>query len=141
LGQELRGQERSIVWAVRSKDLLSCHTAGSVLRHVQASGGPAANLTLVAIGTDGAWAASLLRTERLKGTVRVVSDDEYEHVLGVLATPAIYVLSHGQRRAALRAPLAADEASLRNAIENALKRPSAERRPPGASLPPGPPTP
>jgi hypothetical protein len=136
---EWDAEESSILWVLRSKDLLSCHTAGSVLRRIQYTAEPAPSLTLVAVATDSAWAASLLRSERLHGRVKVLSEREYRRGFGGTLTPMLYVLHNGRVHVALHVRRDAVEDSVRVSIEQAigtLRRTSTDGREPSAT--PGP---
>lgn len=119
------GQERAILWFVRPKDLLSCNTAGRILRHVMAEERTRANLTVIGVGADSTWTASLLNTERLRGQVRIVSEREYARMLGDHPTPAIQILRGGRATRAVYAPRTANDDSLRAQVEVALYPPPA----------------
>jgi hypothetical protein len=113
---------QSIVWAVRPKDFHSCHTVGSVLRKLQASDVEQAPLRLAAVGADSAWAESLLRWERVDGTVAVLSEREFRKVLGGGKTPAVFVVEDGTIKTSVYVPREAVEDSVQAELEDALDR-------------------
>lgn len=94
------GAETEVLWVVSTRDLLSCRTAGLVLRRVQRAR-PRHPLTLVAIGADSAWARSFLREERVRARVRTLSEREYHDTFGRSPTPMIYVLRSGRVHAVI----------------------------------------
>jgi hypothetical protein len=112
---------RSIVWALRPRDFLSCRTAGSVLRQIQNSD-LAAPLTLVSVRGDSAWAASLLRSERLAGKVYVVSEREYRRRFRQTFTPMVFILRRDSIRLSIAVPRAASEPVVQASLERALGR-------------------
>ena len=120
----LRIEPQSIIWAVRPGDLLSCHTAGSILRRVERARPGKVPLSLVVVGSEGdvAWGASLLRVERLHGQVRLVSEAAFRSAFGVQPTPTVFVLHRGQVKMRVRAtdPESAED-SMRVVLETALQ--------------------
>lgn len=111
----------TLLWALRSRDLVSCRSAGYSLRRIQRQYGGSVRLVVASVGADTAWVGSMLRGERLRAAVRAVTEEEYRRWFGRAATPRLYVL-RGDSVVSAHAPDFAAAGTDTDALERVLGR-------------------
>lgn len=94
----------TVVWALRSADVVTCATAAGEIRHVQRAYGGRVRAMAVTSGRDSALVASFFRAERLERLPRQhLSERDFRAQTGGEAAPTVYVVRDGVVVARLRA--------------------------------------
>ena len=86
----------TVVWALRSADVVTCATAAHEIRYIQRAYGGRVRAMAVTSGRDSALVASFFRAERLASLPRRhLSDSEFRAETGGADAPAVYVVRDG----------------------------------------------